>query len=507
METRMGIEDSLKHSLGPCVSASGSLAVSMYPAGEKGVTFMPSVSEEGIISWENDGGMINPEPVDIHGMNITNIEQTVVSSENDGINIVTVELKDGSKSEIQIKNGSQGDPATIKVGETTTGGEEIKVTNSGTEKNVILDFSFPPVATTVNLNGEINSGPILYAPINSGEEGNVLVSKGQKVAPEWVSYNDVSSYNLIRYSAPGTLNELVLRPGFRAALLEFKNQFINNLNKKPFFELGCLQNKNIDEATSSATYNINEYEDIEDAVGNGDFYSSVILNHTTYNKDKGIFTLKGIFSNSFFFGKYYSSSVITIKFYIIEDIIEKIEINISDFLEGDMKLQGLSTSYIRLVDWWSENPEENLEYIQPNEMSIKEIFTDRINITEEITLKGNSLNFNNGEVLFNSTGELGNITLSDDVSNYTTLEIYYQDSNAVGGMIKTEVWDGSWDVSLSTIDSHGVFCYFKAKTVTVEGNTIKNSGKNYSEVEFSANNIKVNNNNAISITKVIGYKG
>ena len=39
--------------------------------GTDGVTFTPSVSEAGIISWTNDGGRQNPNPVDIHGTNGT----------------------------------------------------------------------------------------------------------------------------------------------------------------------------------------------------------------------------------------------------------------------------------------------------------------------------------------------------------------------------------------------------------------------------------------------------
>jgi len=35
--------------------------------GDTGTTFTPSVSEEGIISWTNDGGKQNPEPVNIKG--------------------------------------------------------------------------------------------------------------------------------------------------------------------------------------------------------------------------------------------------------------------------------------------------------------------------------------------------------------------------------------------------------------------------------------------------------
>lgn len=35
--------------------------------GNNGVTFIPSVSEDGIISWTNNGGLPNPTPVDIMG--------------------------------------------------------------------------------------------------------------------------------------------------------------------------------------------------------------------------------------------------------------------------------------------------------------------------------------------------------------------------------------------------------------------------------------------------------
>lgn len=34
-------------------------------AGEAGATFTPSISAEGVISWENDKGLENPEPVNI----------------------------------------------------------------------------------------------------------------------------------------------------------------------------------------------------------------------------------------------------------------------------------------------------------------------------------------------------------------------------------------------------------------------------------------------------------
>lgn len=49
------------------VPESGLIVGPPGPAGEDGATFFPEVSEEGIISWTNDGGYNNPEPVNIKG--------------------------------------------------------------------------------------------------------------------------------------------------------------------------------------------------------------------------------------------------------------------------------------------------------------------------------------------------------------------------------------------------------------------------------------------------------
>lgn len=44
-------------------------------SGQNGYTFTPSVSAEGIISWTNDGGLVNPEPVNIKGPTGANGQQ------------------------------------------------------------------------------------------------------------------------------------------------------------------------------------------------------------------------------------------------------------------------------------------------------------------------------------------------------------------------------------------------------------------------------------------------
>ena len=45
-----------------------------FRIGVDGVTFTPSVSAEGVISWTNDGGRINPTPMSIKGKQGDNVE-------------------------------------------------------------------------------------------------------------------------------------------------------------------------------------------------------------------------------------------------------------------------------------------------------------------------------------------------------------------------------------------------------------------------------------------------
>jgi hypothetical protein len=48
-----------------CVKVNGSSTV--YIRGEDGAVFYPEVSEGGTLSWTNDKGLENPEPVNIKG--------------------------------------------------------------------------------------------------------------------------------------------------------------------------------------------------------------------------------------------------------------------------------------------------------------------------------------------------------------------------------------------------------------------------------------------------------
>lgn len=85
---------------------------------QKGTTFTPSVSSAGIISWTNDGGLTNPDPVDIKGPAGTDgvngsdgVSPTVsvASNEQQDGTIVTITDVNGAKS-FEVLNGENGDP-------------------------------------------------------------------------------------------------------------------------------------------------------------------------------------------------------------------------------------------------------------------------------------------------------------------------------------------------------------------------------------------------------------
>lgn len=77
--------------------------------GESGATFIPSVSEDGVISWTNDKGLSNPTPVDISGKDgkdgtSVTVSRVSESSIDGGSNVVT--FSDGKT--LTIKNGNKG---------------------------------------------------------------------------------------------------------------------------------------------------------------------------------------------------------------------------------------------------------------------------------------------------------------------------------------------------------------------------------------------------------------
>lgn len=156
-----------------------------------GVTFMPSVSKEGVISWTNDGGRINPESVSIkgtkgdtgtsftgieytpsavsggnntfkvkysdgtigsevysirNGIDVTSVKQNL-STEDDGVNIITFIKSDGTEvGPINVKNGSKGSSGAINSItasiDNNVGTPSVIATISGDKSNADISFDF-----------------------------------------------------------------------------------------------------------------------------------------------------------------------------------------------------------------------------------------------------------------------------------------------------------------------------------------------------------------------------
>ena len=100
------------------------------------VIYTPTVNEDGTISWTNNGGLPNPEPVDISGpigpaptISVTDITGghriTIIDEDHpDGINI---DVMNGAKGE-QGDQGNEGVSPTITITD-VLGGHRITITD------------------------------------------------------------------------------------------------------------------------------------------------------------------------------------------------------------------------------------------------------------------------------------------------------------------------------------------------------------------------------------------
>ena len=108
--------------------------------GDDGAVFVPEISEAGILSWTNNGGLPNPEPVDIVGDDghtpqkgtdyfteedkdelvermldsIPRVASVLVDREG-STTTMAVTLEDGTQTALVIQYGAGGDPETITL--------------------------------------------------------------------------------------------------------------------------------------------------------------------------------------------------------------------------------------------------------------------------------------------------------------------------------------------------------------------------------------------------------
>ena len=114
-----------------------------------------------------------------------------------------------------------------------------------------------------------------------------------------------------------------------------------------------------------------------------------------------------------------------------------------------------------------------------------------------------------GTILYDSSiGNTGTITLSDSSANYSYLEIYFytNDGWQYKGYQKCmlEGTNTTYHTLIATWTSTSGACYFKAKNISISGNTISNTG--YAEVSLSGGAPTTTARNTLYIRKVLGYK-
>lgn len=193
--------------------------------GDPGAVFTPSVSDEGIISWTNNGDLPNPTSVNIRGPQgiqgskgdaatvsvgeTTTVdpgtEASVTNSGTSSAAVFNFSIPKGEKGDqgIQGNKGDPGEAATIEIGTTTTGlpGSQASVTNSGTSEKAVFNFSIPKgekgntgdtgprgEAATVSVGTTTTGDPGGSASVtNSGTSSdavfNFVIPRGQQGTP------------------------------------------------------------------------------------------------------------------------------------------------------------------------------------------------------------------------------------------------------------------------------------------------------------------------------------
>lgn len=101
-------------------SLSGNVGAKTINIGEKGddgATFIPTVSNDGVISWSNDKDLPNPEPVNIKGVKgdkgdagAPGADGVSCTHEWDGATLIVTSASGTSSADLKGEKGDKGDP-------------------------------------------------------------------------------------------------------------------------------------------------------------------------------------------------------------------------------------------------------------------------------------------------------------------------------------------------------------------------------------------------------------
>lgn len=156
---------------------AGTIVAPQGEAGKNGVTFIPSVSEAGILSWTNDGGLTNPNPVNIKG-DAAVITESDVAGWGFTKNIGTI-------TEIKMNGSSKGTSGVVDLGTVLTEHQSL-------ENYVTLDG-------IQDIKGKKTFVSDIYISQTSGQNAGIT----------WKSASDNTNRGVFRHYDDGTTENFV----------------------------------------------------------------------------------------------------------------------------------------------------------------------------------------------------------------------------------------------------------------------------------------------------------
>ena len=172
---------------------AGTITAPQGPNGANGVTFTPSVSESGVLSWTNNGGLTNPSPISIKGpkgddavitesdvegwgftRNAGTITEIKMNGESKGINGVVdlgTVLIDASKFATSAQ-GTNADSALSKANTNATEISTIKTTYQ-TKTDTTLETTSKTVVGAINEVKGTAGSALSKANANATEISNI----------------------------------------------------------------------------------------------------------------------------------------------------------------------------------------------------------------------------------------------------------------------------------------------------------------------------------------------
>ena len=142
-------------------------------AGADGATFTPSVSAEGVLSWENDGGRENPAAVNLRGP-----QGPAGTDGAAGPNRVT------TATATTLTGLLKGSGGTVQA---AAAGTDYVAPVSGTAGNVVVFGAGGALADSGRAVGEIGGGGSYVLPAATGETlGGIKVGSDLEITPEGV---------------------------------------------------------------------------------------------------------------------------------------------------------------------------------------------------------------------------------------------------------------------------------------------------------------------------------